>query len=144
YLLPLAEQLEAEAREKGILEELQLEFERLCAEGSIPETPPTPKLSGPARDDLGLAIAAAADRLRHREASARDVPVGRVLANAAIGEIALRKPRNEKDLSRIPGVKGSFVRPAGDELLAEIGRLIEDAKAGKLPRLAAPEKKRDP
>lgn len=144
YLLPLARELEEEAREKDIAEELALEFERLAEENDEPETPPRPKLPGPARDVLGLAIAEAADRLRHREAKGRDLPVGRVLANAAIGEIALRRPVSMRDLARIPGVKASFLRPAGDELLAEIVRLKALDEEGALPKPEAPAARRDP
>lgn len=143
YLLPLAEQLEEEARQRDILEELQLEFDRIAEECAAPETLPRPKLPPAAKDALGLAIAEAADRLRNREAASRDQPVGRVLANAAVGEIALRRPANMKDLARIPGVKGSFTRVAGDELLAEIARLRALAESGGLPPPPAPPK-RDP
>jgi len=144
YLLPLAAQLEEEAGAKGILEELLLEFERLTVEGGEPETPPRPKLPGAARDALGLAIAEAADRLRHREASSRDLPVGRVLANAVVGEVALRRPQTLKDLARIPGVKSSFTRPAGEELLAEIQRLRRLDAEGALPAPPRPTGSRDP
>lgn len=143
YLLPLAEQLEAEARALDILEELQLEFDRIAEECAQPEALPRPKLPPAAKDPLGLAIAEAADRLRNREASSRDQPVGRVLANAAVGEIALRRPANMKDLARIPGVKGSFTREAGEELLAEIARLRGLAESGQLPA-PPPPPKRDP
>ncbi|HEY0840086.1 MAG TPA: HRDC domain-containing protein [Vulgatibacter sp.] len=143
YLLPLAEQLEEEAKALGILEELRLEFDRIAEENAQPEALPRPKLPNAARDALGLAIAEAADRLRNREAAARDQPVGRVLANAAVGEIALRRPSTMKDLARIPGVKGSFTRVAGDELLAEIARLRSLAESGGLPPPPAPGK-RDP
>ena len=143
YLLPLAEQLEAEARALDILEELQLEFDRIAEECAQPETQPRPKLPPAAKDPLGLAIAEAADRLRNREAASRDQPVGRVLANAAVGEVALRRPATMKDLARIPGVKGSFTREAGDELLREIARLRGLAESGELP-VPPPPPKRDP
>ncbi|HWV38433.1 MAG TPA: HRDC domain-containing protein [Vulgatibacter sp.] len=143
YLLPLAEQLEEEARELDILEEVQLEFDRIAEECAEPEALPRPKIPQAARDALGLAIADAADRLRNREAAARDQPVGRVLANAAVGEIALRRPATTKELARIPGVKGSFTRAAGVELLAEIARLRARAERGELPAPPAPPR-RDP
>lgn len=144
YLLPLAEQLEAEAKAKGIQEELELEFERLASEATEPEAPPRLKLPQGARDALGTAIAQAADRLRHLEAKERDVPVGRVLANAALAEIAMRKPANVKDLSRIPGVKGSFVRPVGEVLIAEITELLDRARKGTLTPLPKGDGQRDP
>lgn len=144
YLLLLAEQLEEEARQQGILEELELEFQRIATENAEPETPPRPRLPGQARDALGLAIAEAADRLRHREAEKRDLPVGRVLANAAVGEVALRRPRSIRELARLPGVKGSFVRPAGDELVEEIAKLMAKDRKGELPAPPRPEGRRDP
>lgn len=144
YLLPLAAELEREAREKEIWEELELEFERIAWEASQPEAPPRLKLPNQGRDAIGYAIGELVDKLRHREAAARDVPVGRVLANAALGEIVLRKPRNVKDLGRIPGVKASFVRPVGDELIEGIGRLSEAARKGELPPPPRPEGRFDP
>ncbi|WP_373047787.1 ribonuclease D [Vulgatibacter sp.] len=144
YLLPLAAELEREAKEKEIWEELELEFERIAWEAAQPEAPPRLKLPTTARTALGLAVAGVVDRLRHREASARDVPVGRVLANAAMGEIATRLPKNERELARIPGVKGSFVKVAGRELLAEIERLSLAGARGELPPPPAHEGRRDP
>jgi ribonuclease D len=144
YLLPLAAELEKEARDKDIWEELQLDFERIEWESVQPEAPPKLKLPPTARDALGLAIAEAVDGLRHREAAARDVPVGRVLANAAMGEIATRRPQDERALGRIPGVKGSFVKVAGAELLAKIAQLTELSRKGQLPPPPRPEGRRDP
>jgi ribonuclease D len=131
YLLPLAAQLEAEARTAGILEELELDFERLCAEALEPESPPRVKVPG--RDTLATAIGTEADRLRHREAAARDVPIGRVLSNAGIAEIATKRPTTLAALAKLPNVKGSFVRGVGEEMLATIARLTAQAAAGELP-----------
>lgn len=144
FLLPLAEQLEQEARARDIWEELELEFERIAWEAAQPEPPPRLKLPTTARNPLGMAVAQLVDRLRHREAAARDVPVGRILANAALGEIATRLPKTERDLARIPGVKGSFLRAAGAEVLEGIARLGEAHRRGELPKLPPPEGRRDP
>ncbi len=144
YLLPLAGELERMAREKDIWEELEIEFERIAWEAAQPEAPPKLKLPTGARDALGIAIAMLVDKLRHREAEARDVPVGRVLANAAMGEIATRRPRTERELARIPGVKGSFLRVAGSELLAGIETLSVAAARGELPEPPRPDGRRDP
>ena len=133
YLLPLAEQLEAEAAAKGILDELRLEFERIAVECERPEQAPRPKLPQQARTTLGLAVAEAVDVIRHRLAEARNVPVGRVLPNAAVGDIAARLPKLREELSRIPGVKGSLLREAGDAILATIARLVEAHARGQLP-----------
>jgi ribonuclease D len=133
YLLPLAEQLEGEATERGILDELRLEFERISVECARPEAAPKPKLPPAARNPLGLAVADAVDAIRHRLARERNVPVGRVLPNAAVGEVALRLPKRREDLVRIPGVKGSVVREAGEQILETIARLGEAAARGQLP-----------
>lgn len=144
FLLPLAEQLEAEAREKDVLEELALEFERIAWEATQPEPPPKLKLPQGARDALGLAIARAADALRHREAAARDVPVGRVLSNATLAEIAVRRPQNPRDLARVPGVRSTFLRAAGDELLRAIRDLADAQRRGALPPPPRQEGRFDP
>lgn len=133
YLLPLAEELEAELRAKDIWEEFELECERIAEESTTPETLPRPKLPGGARDALGRAIAEAVDRIRYEEAEARDVPVGRALSNAAVGAIAARRPRTLKQLARIPGMKGSFLRVRGEEILRAIEALREKEARGELP-----------
>lgn len=133
YLLPLAEELEREIRGKDIWEEFQLENERIATEASEPEPLPRPRLPGPARDALGLAIAEMVDSIRYEEAEARDLPVGRVLSNAAVGEIAARRPKTLRELINLQGVKGSFTRPRGDEVIDAIARLREMDEAGKLP-----------
>lgn len=138
FLLPLAEALEEEVRAKDLWEEFSLENERIAEEANVPETLPKPKLPGPARDALGRAIAEAVDAIRYREAEKRDVPVGRVLSNATVGEIAARRPATLRQLSGIQGVKGSFLRPCGEEAL----RAIEDLRAahqrGELPEPPEP------
>lgn len=135
YLLPLAEQLEAEAREQDIWEELELEFERIAEEALLPEPPPRPKLPGQARTPLGVAVAEAVDAIRHREAKARNLPPGRVLSNATLGQIAVQRPRRMDALRRIHGVKGSFVRACGREVVDAIARLEEVAARDELPPL---------
>lgn len=144
YLLPLAEQLEAEARAKGILEELELECERIAEECARPEELPRPRLPQQARTPLGLAVAEAVDAIRHRLARERDVPVGRVLANSAAGDIAARLPRTREELARIPGVKGSVIREAGGEILAAIARLVEAQARGELRPPGTPRFRVDP
>lgn len=133
YLLPLAEALEAELRQKDIWEEFELECERIAVESEVPEALPRPKLPGGARDALGRAIAEAVDRIRYEEAEARNIPVGRALSNATVGAIAARRPRSLKQLSRIPGMKGSFLRVRGEEILAAIEALTARDEKGELP-----------
>lgn len=138
YLLPLAEELERELRAKDIWEEFELENERIATEAAEPEALPKPKLPGPARDALGVAIAEAVDRIRYEEAERRDLPVGRVLSNAAVGAIAAKRPRTIRELAHLQGVKGSFVRPRGEEVLALVADLRKADEAGELPQPPAP------
>lgn len=133
YLLPLAEALERELRAKDIWEEFVLECERISVECTEPEPMPRPKLPAGARDAIGRAIAEAVDAIRYAEARIRDVPVGRVLSNATVGEIAARRPRNLKALSRIPGMKGSFVRARGEDVLTAIASAYDRAARDELP-----------
>lgn len=133
FLLPLAQQLEEEARAQDIWEELELEFERIAWEATQPEPPPRLKLPPTSRNALGLAIAETVDRLRHREAAARDVPVGRLLSNAGLAAVVARRPRNVRDLARLQGVKSAFVKSAGAELIETIARLVDADRRGELP-----------
>lgn len=133
YLLPLAEELEQELRAKDIWEEFVLECARISEECVTPEPLPKPKLPAGARDALGRAIAEAVDGIRYAEAEARNIPVGRALSNATVGEIAARRPRTLKFLARIPGMKGSFLRARGEEILAAIASLTARAEKGELP-----------
>jgi len=138
YLLPLAEQLESELRAKDIWEEFELECERIATESTEPEPLPRPKLPGGARDALGRAIAETVDRIRYEEAERLDLPVGRILSNATVGEVALRKPTTMAQLARIPGMKGSFLRSVGPRVVEAIAALREQARKGLLPEPPPP------
>jgi ribonuclease D len=82
---------------------------------------------------LALAITQALHRKRLAWAEAANVPMGRMLSNAALVELGTRVPTDEKALSRIPNVRSPFVRQHGAETLATLRELLEQHRAGTLP-----------
>jgi ribonuclease D len=80
-----------------------------------------------------LAAGARLHALRLQWAEAADVPMGRMLSNAAIQELIARPPRDRKALSRTQGVRGQVVREHGDEVLALLTSLRATADRGELP-----------
>ena len=59
---------------------------------------------------------------RERTAARQDRPVQSVLADAALVEIAKRRPRNAHDLEQIRGVNQHSIRRRGDDVLAAVQR----------------------
>jgi ribonuclease D len=58
--------------------------------------------------------------------------MGRMLSNMALGDIAVKLPANPRELARMAGVRGSFVRTYGDEVLAVVRELVEKSRKGEL------------
>lgn len=143
YLTELGRLVSAAVVEADIVEEVQLDCERLTDEA----------VARPAIATLGLKISrtlpaadqafqlAAGTQLHARRlawAEAADVPMGRMLSNAAIQELVTRPPADRRALSRTPGVRGQVVREHGDELLALLVELRAAAGRGELPAPATP------
>ncbi len=59
---------------------------------------------------------------RERTASAEDKPVGSILPDAALVEIAKRKPSHPDELEQIRGLHGGHLRRRGPELVAAVER----------------------
>lgn len=139
YLNVVGRRVREACNEAGILEEVTLDCDRLCDEATArPDLlgsfrPKLPRAGLSAQDAL-LAehIAQTLHRLRLGWAEAADVPFGRMLSNAAIAAIATRRPETARDLSRLEGVRGPFVRQYGDQTLAVL-RELEAKKAELLP-----------
>ena len=150
YLCEVGRQMRALCEGAGVLEEVLLDCERMCAEAaSRPEAsdfkPKFPRTNlPPDRLALAEAIARALHVLRLQWAEAADVPFGRMLSNMAVTELALKPPADLKALSRVPGVRGAFVREHGEEVLALVRRLQEDAQAGRLVAVREDKAPRDP
>jgi ribonuclease D len=132
------------------LEEVELDCARMTEEAvSRPQVgaefkPKIPRqgLSN-AQVQLGEAIAWGLHRKRLQWAEASDIPMGRMLSNAAMGSIGAKPPASVKELSRCEGVRGGFVREHGDETLALVAACVAQAAAGTLPQ-STPSSERDP
>jgi ribonuclease D len=139
YLCEVGRQVRDACAQADILEEVQLDCDRLCDEAAArPDigSDYKPKLNrsemSPKAVALGLAIADALNKKRVAWAEAEDVPIGRMLSNAAITSVATRPPKDLKSLARAQGVRGPFVRAHGDEVLALISELTARQERGEL------------
>lgn len=121
-----------------VLEEVELDCARMCAEAQVrPELSKTelkiPKQGlTPKQVALAQAIAPRLHRLRLELAEAADLPMGRMLSNTALGEIAAKAPTQLRELARVKNVRGQFVREHGEAVLAIIREQIDAQRAGTL------------
>ena len=130
-----------------VLEEVQLDCDRMCDDAAARPDPATdyqPKIprQGVSREQYVLAwhLAHALHQRRLAWAEAADLPMGRVLSNMALGELATKPPANLKDMGCLAGVRGAFVRERGEEVLALVASLTAAQKEGQL---APPDEKKD-
>lgn len=151
YLSEIGRQMREECRKSDILEEVELDCQRMADEAlSRPEigTDFRVKLPGMGPADahraLGNAIAQSLHRVRLKWAEETDVPLGRMLSNAAIAALATHPPDSMRDLARTRGVRGPFVREHGEEVLGMLKELIDRQKRGDLPDESADREPRDP
>jgi ribonuclease D len=152
YLCELGRQVREACRQADILEEVLLDCERLCEEAaSRPEVgadfkPKLPRSGcSPAQLALATAVAHALHRKRLEWAEEANVPMGRMLSNMAITDIAVRLPTNPRELARSAGVRGAFVREHGEEVLSLLRELMEQSRRGELrPEQEARDGGRDP
>ncbi len=150
YLCEIGRQVREECRKADILEEVELDCERLCAEAEArPDQgdfrPRLPRGSmSTAQFSLGMVIGAALHERRLRWAEAANVPMGRMLSNAAVAAIAQRVPTTTKELARLEGVRGAFVREHGEEVLALVKGLVDQSRDGTLQAPEEKKGKRDP
>lgn len=139
YLCELGRNVREACREAGILEEVLLDCVRLCDEAvARPDVgsdykPKLPRAGlNPAQVTLANAIAHGLHRKRLEWAEKENVPMGRMLSNMAIADIAVKLPANPRELARAAGVRGSFVRTYGDEVLAVVREQVEKGRKGEL------------
>ncbi|MBJ6759580.1 ribonuclease D [Myxococcaceae bacterium JPH2] len=151
YLCELGRQVREACREADILEEVLLDCTRMCDEAvARPDVgadfkPKLPR-SGLSTAQLALAnaIAQALHRKRLEWAEQDNVPMGRMLSNMAVTDLAVKPPSNPRELARAAGVRGAFVRAHGDEVLTLIREQLEKARRGELETDAEPRGPRDP
>jgi ribonuclease D len=139
YLVELGRQVREECRKADILEEVLLDCQRMCDEAAArPDVgtefkPRLPKAGlTPTQLVLGNAIARALHRKRLEWAEAENIPMGRMLSNMAISDMAVKPPGNLKELAKAAGVRGAFVRAHGEEVLALVRELLEKSRRGEL------------
>ena len=142
YLPELGRRVRTACEAADILEEVLLDCERLADEAAVrpevaPFEPKVPRNLPPAEQAFMWAAGAALHALRLRWAEAADVPMGKMLSNAAISELLKKPPKDVKALGRTPGVRGQVVREHGEEVLALLARLRAQAERAELP-LPAP------
>jgi ribonuclease D len=127
HILPLADTLRQRLRSAGRLDWARQECTRLeqASDQRDPLTawerlPRTHQLSGRAR-----AVARELAAWRERTAAAEDRPVGSVLGDAPLLELARRQPTEAGAFDRIRGLQPSTVRRRGQELLDVIAHGVK-------------------
>ena len=127
-LLELTDELKRRLQASGRLEWAVEECRRLesSSEERDPETvwERLPRVSQ--LDPRSRAVARALASWRERAASGEDRPVGSVLADQVVIEVARRRPSTLEELARIRGVHRSVLNRRGDGILAAVARGTAD------------------
>jgi ribonuclease D len=135
HLLELSDALHAQLERKGRLEWAREECRRM--EGASDERDPETAFERLPRaaslDPRSRAVARELAAWRERTASAEDKPVGTILPDAALVEIAKRKPGSVAELEQIRGLHGGHLKRRGPELIEAVAR---GRAAEPLPREA--------
>lgn len=140
YLTHIGREVRQACAEADILEEVLLDCDRMSDEATVrPDlTKFNPKIPRSELSHAQLALAFAIARALHLKrlewAEAANVPMGRMLSNAAVTAVAIRPPKSLRDLVKREGVRGAFVREHGEAVLALIGELEKQAERGELPQ----------
>ncbi len=133
HLLELTDELQRRLRETGRLEWAREECRRL--ESSTDERDPETAWERLPRigqlDPRARAVARELAAWRERTASREDRPVGSVVADPTLVELAKRQPANVRGLEQIRGIHPSGIRRRGVEILEVIARGLE---APAIPR----------
>jgi ribonuclease D len=124
HLLPLADEIRRRLEERGRLEWAREEC-RAIATASDERDPGEawrrlPRVSG--LDARERAVARELAAWRELTAAREDRPVGSILRDPSVVELAKRQPRGRRELSQIRGISPEVVRRRGDDVLAAIGR----------------------
>jgi ribonuclease D len=140
HLVALADEISSRLSARGRLEWAREECVAI-AEATDERDPEEvwrrlPRVTG--LDSRDRAVARELAAWRERTASAEDRPVGSVLRDPTVVELAKRKPIGRRELAQIRGVNPDVVRRRGDDIIAAIerGREAEPIRAGEGDRLA--------
>jgi ribonuclease D len=140
HLLPLADDIRARLETTGRLEWAREEC-RAVATASDERDPEEvwrrlPRATG--LDPRERAVARELGAWRERTAERENRPVGAVLRDPTVIELAKRTPGGRKELAQIRGVSPDVVRRRGDDILAAIrrGRAAEPIRLDEADRLS--------
>jgi ribonuclease D len=139
YLTEIGRQVRQACVEADILEEVLLDCERLADEATvrpnIEDFEPKIARGGLSPKDVQVAvlIGKSLHVKRLQWAEAANVPMGRMLSNAALSAIATRRPKTVKELAKLEGVRGAIVREHGEEVLKLVADWDEKAASDELP-----------
>jgi ribonuclease D len=128
HLLPLADELTSRLDARGRLEWAREECRAIAA--ATDERDPAevwrrlPRVGG--LDPRARALARALAAWRERTAQREDRPVGAVLRDPTVVELAKRRPRTRRDLAQIRGVNPDVVRRRADDILDVLERAAAD------------------
>jgi ribonuclease D len=124
HLLPLADNIQERLVSRGRLEWAREECVAI-AEATDERDPDEvwrrlPRVSG--LDPRERAVAQAIAGWRERTAAREDRPVGAILRDPTVVELAKRQPSGRRDLAQIRGITPDVVRRRGDDVIAAIER----------------------
>lgn len=124
HLLELSDALHERLAAKGRLEWAREECRRLesATDERDPETAFERLPRAASLDPRSRAVARELAAWRERTAAAEDKPVGTILPDPALVEIAKRKPAKAADLEQIRGLHGGHLKRRGAELIAVVER----------------------
>ncbi len=127
HLLELSDKLHERLAASGRLEWAREECRRLesATDERDPETAWERLPRSSSLDPRSRAVARELAAWRERAASEEDKPVGSILPDAALVEIAKRKPARPADLEQIRGLHGGHLRRRGQEIVAAVERGCE-------------------
>jgi ribonuclease D len=140
HLLPLADDIRGRLAARDRLEWAREEC-RAIAHATDERDPEEvwrrlPRAAG--LDSRDRAVARELAAWRERTAEREDRPVGAVVRDPTVVELAKRQPTSRKDLAQIRGVNPDVVRRRGDDIIAAIerGRAAEPIRLDEGDRLA--------
>src|SRR3954465_14956711 len=124
HLLPLADDIQRRLVERDRLEWAREECVAI-SEATDERDPEEvwrrlPRVSS--LDPRERAVAQALAAWRERTAAAEDRPVGAILRDPTVVELAKRQPKGRRDLSQIRGITPDVVRRRGDDVMEAIER----------------------
>jgi len=127
HLMPLADDIQQRLVARGRLEWAREECVAI-AEATDERDPDEvwrrlPRVSG--LDPRERAVAQALAAWRERTAAREDRPVGAILRDPTVVELAKRHPTGRRDLSQIRGISPDVVRRRGDDVIEAIERGLQ-------------------